>query len=177
MERKQLEGVREIVAQGGICGLRIMLGLQLSFINANKLFSFAGLFPETVVSDPVKPGRKTRFPAKAAEVLVSAQKRFLGQIVRERNIGADELAEQTTDARLMISHQLGKGVVVVIEKNASDEVCIGKRHSRSLGQRRSFVFTALHLPDEQIAEANQERDDAQAPGAAFPIVHRAEKDH
>ena len=133
MEGKQLEGVREIVAQRGIGGLRIMLGLQLSFINANKFFSFARLFPETVVSDPVEPGRKTRLPAKTAEVLVSAQERLLGQIVRERDIGADELAEQTTHARLMISHQLRKSVVVVIEKNASDEVCIGKRHFRSLG--------------------------------------------
>lgn len=128
-----MKGVREIVAQCGICGLRIMLGLQLSFINANQLFSFSGLFPETVVSNPVEPGRKTRLPAKAAEVLVSAQKRFLGEVIRERDIGADELAEQTTHARLVISHQLRKGVVVVPEKNASDEVCIGKRHSRSLG--------------------------------------------
>lgn len=149
----------------------------MSFINANELFSFAGLFPETVVSDPVEPGRKTRLPTKAAEVLVSAQERLLGEIVRERNIGADELAKQTAHARLMIPDQLGKGVVIIIEKNASDEVCIGERHFRSLGQRRSFVFTAFHLPDEQITQANQERDDAQAPGAAFPVVHRAEKDH
>ena len=120
-----MEGVREIVAQSGIGGLRIMLGLQLSFIDANELFSFAGFFAETIVSDPVKPGRKTRLAAKAAEVLVSAQERLLGQIVRERDIGPDELAEQTSHARLMIPHQLGKGMVVVIEKNASDEVCIG----------------------------------------------------
>ena len=177
MQGKQLEGVREIVAERGVCGLRIMRSLQLSFINANKLFSFAGLFPETVVSDAVEPGRKTRLPAKTAEVLICAQKRLLGEIVRERDIGADELAEQTTHARLMIPHQLRKCVVVVSEKNASDEVCIGKRHFRSLGQRRSFVFTAFHLPDEQIAEANEEGDDTQAPGAAFPIVHRAEEDH
>ena len=98
MERKQLEGVREIVAQRGICGLRIMLRLQLSFINANELFPFARLFPKAVVSDPVEPGRKSRLPAKAAEVLVSAQERLLGEIVRERDIGADELAEQTAHA-------------------------------------------------------------------------------
>jgi hypothetical protein len=102
-----------------------MLGLQLSFINANELFSFAGFFAETVVGDPVEPGRKARFSAKAAEVFVSAQKRLLREIVRERNIGANELAEQTSHARLMISHQLRKGVVIIIEKNAGDEVCIG----------------------------------------------------
>ena len=116
--------MREIVAQSGIGGLRIMLGLQLSFINANELFSFAGFLAETVVSDPIEPGRKTRLAAKAAEVLVSAQKRLLREIVRERNIGPDELPEQTSHARLMISHQLREGMVVIIEKNASDEVCI-----------------------------------------------------
>jgi hypothetical protein len=125
VQRQQLEGVREIVAQSGIGCLRIMFALQLSFIDANELFSFAGFLAETIVGDPVKPGRKARFPAKAAEVFVRAQKRFLREIVRERNIAPDELAEQTSDAGLMISHQLRKGVVIVIEKNAGDEVCIG----------------------------------------------------
>jgi hypothetical protein len=125
VQRKQLEGVREILAQSGVGCLWIMLGFQLSFINANELFSFAGFFAETIVSDPVEPGRKARFSAKAAEVFVSAQKRLLREIVRERNIAADELAKQTSHAGLMISHQLRKGVVIIIEKNAGDEVCIG----------------------------------------------------
>ncbi|MEY2489118.1 MAG: hypothetical protein QOC70_1060 [Verrucomicrobiota bacterium] len=173
-----MKGVGKIVAQGGVGGLRVVLGFQLSFINANELFSFAGFLAETVVSDPVEPGRKTRFTAKSAEVLVGAQKGFLGQIVRERNIGPDELAEKTSHARLMISDQLSKGVVVIIEKNASDEVCIRERHLPSLGQRRNFVSTtALQFPDEQVTEANHEWDYAQAPGAAFPIVHRPEEDH
>jgi hypothetical protein len=120
-----LEGVGEIVAKCWIGRLRIMLGLQLSFINANELFSFASFFAETVVSDPVEPGRKARFPAKAAKVFVGTQEGFLREIVRERDIGADELAEQTTHARLMISHQLREGVVIIIEKNAGDEVSIG----------------------------------------------------
>src|SRR5438874_8139662 len=101
-----------------------MLGLQLSFIDANELFSFAGFFPETVVSDPVEPGRKARLTAKAAEIFVGAQERLLSEIVRQRNIAPDKLAEKTSHARLMVSHQLRKGVVVVIEKNAGDEVCI-----------------------------------------------------
>jgi hypothetical protein len=120
-----LEGVREIVAKSWVGRLWIMLGLQLSFINANELFSFAGFFAETIVSDPVEPGRKARFPAKAAEVFIGAQKGLLREIVRERNIGADELAEQASHARLMISHQLRKSVVVIIEKNAGNEVGIG----------------------------------------------------
>ena len=125
MDGKQLESAREIMAESGIDGLRIMFGFQLSFIDANELLSFTGLFAEAIVSDPVEPGRKTRLAAEAAEILVSAQESFLRQIVGQRNIGADELAQQTSHTRLMISHQLRKGVVVVIEKNASDEVCIG----------------------------------------------------
>jgi hypothetical protein len=117
--------VREIMAKSRVGGLWIMLGLKLSFIDANELFSFAGFFTETVVGDPVEPGRKARFPAKAAKVPVGAQESFLRQIVRQRNIGADELAEQASHARLMIPHQLREGVVVIIEKNAGDEVCIG----------------------------------------------------
>jgi hypothetical protein len=120
-----LEGVGQIVAESRVGGLRIMFCLQLSFINANELLSFAGLFAETIVSDPVKPRRKTRLSAEAAEISVGAQKRFLRQVVRQRDIGTDELAEQTSHTRLMISHQFRKGMVVVIEKNASDEVCIG----------------------------------------------------
>jgi hypothetical protein len=125
VDRKQLKSVCEIMSKSGIDRLRIVFRLQLSFIDANELLSFPGLFAETVVGDPIKPGRKTGFAAKAAEIFVSAQESFLGQIVRERNIGPDKLAEQTSHARLMISHQLGKGMVVVIDKNASDEVCIG----------------------------------------------------
>ena len=93
MQRKQLEGMGEIVAQGWVSRLRIMLGLQLSFINANQLFSFTGFFAETVVSDPVEPGRKARLTAKAAEVFIGAQKSLLREIVRGRNVGPDELAE------------------------------------------------------------------------------------
>jgi len=111
--------------ESGIDRLRIVFRLQLSFIDANQFFSFAGLFAETIIGDPIKPGRKTGLSAKAAEVFVSAQKGFLREIVRERNIRANQLAEQTSHARLMIPHQLCEGMVVVIDKNTSDEVCIG----------------------------------------------------
>ena len=120
-----MESVGEIMAQSWIDGLRVVFRLQLSFVDANQLLSFSRFLPETIVGDPVEPGRKTRLPAKAAEVFVSAQKRLLGEIVRERNIRADELAEQTPNARLVVAHQLGERMVVILEKNASDEVCIG----------------------------------------------------
>ena len=125
MEREQSEGLREVVAESGIDGLRIMFGLQLSFIDANEFLSFARFLAETIIGDPVKPGREARLTPKAAEVFVGAQKGFLREIVRERNIGADKLTEQPSHARLMIPNQFGKGVMVVIEKNAGNEICIG----------------------------------------------------
>ena len=115
----------QIVAKSGVGGLRIMFCLQLSFIDANEFLSFASLFAKAVVSDPVEPRRKTRLAAEAAEILVRAQESFLGQIVREGDIRPDQLAQQTAHARLMISDQLRKGVVIVIKKDSSDEVCIG----------------------------------------------------
>src|SRR3954454_24942798 len=104
------------MSESWIDGLRVVFGLQLSFVNANELLSFPRFFPETVVGDPVKPGRKTRFAAEAAQVLVSPEKSFLGQVVRERDIRPDQVAEQTSHSRLMIPDQLRKGVVVVINK-------------------------------------------------------------
>jgi hypothetical protein len=121
---KQLESTREIMSQSGIDGLRVLFGLELSFIDANEFLSFPRFFTETVVGDPVKPRRKTRFAAEAAQVFVSLEKRFLGQVVCERDVGPDQVPQQTAHARLMIPDQLGKGVVVVINKNARNEVSI-----------------------------------------------------
>ena len=125
MDGKQFESAREIMAKSGIDGLRIVFGLQLSFIDANELLSFPRFLPETVVGNPVKPGRKPRLPAEASEVLINTQKCLLRKIVRKREIAPNELAEHPSHTRLVISHQLGKSVVVIIDKNASDEVCIG----------------------------------------------------
>src|SRR5438105_8085 len=139
------------MAESGIDGLWIMFRLQLSFIDANEFLSFARFLAETIVSDPVKPGREAGLTPKATEVFVGAQKSLLREIVRERNIGPDELAEQTSHVRLMIPDQFRKGMMVVIEKNAGNEICIGQRHARMLGQRRNFVSTGFELPDEHIA--------------------------
>ena len=113
------------MSESGIDRLRIVFGFQLSFVDANEFLPLPRLFPKTIVGNPVKPGRKTRFAAKAAQVFVSLEKRFLGQVVRERDIRPDQVAEQTSHARLMIPDQLRKGVVVVINKDARNEVCIG----------------------------------------------------
>jgi hypothetical protein len=112
------------MSESGIDGLRIVFGLELSFIDANEFLSFPRFFAETIVGDPVKPGGKSRFAAEAAQVLVSLEKRFLGEVVRERDVRPDQIPEQTSHTRLMIPDQLGKGVMVVINENARNEVCI-----------------------------------------------------
>jgi hypothetical protein len=124
MDGKQFESAGKIMAKSGIDGLRIMFGLELSFIDANEFLPFPRFFPETIVGDSVKPGRKTRFAAETPQVFVSAQKSFLREIVREGDVGPDQIAEQTSDGRLVIPDQLRKSVVVVINKDARNEVCI-----------------------------------------------------
>ena len=113
------------MAESGIDGLRIIFRFQPSFIDANQFFSFPRFLPETIVGNPIKPGRKTGFPTETAEVPVGPQKRFLREIVRKRNIGPNQLAEQASHTRLMIPDQFREGVVVVINKNACNEICIG----------------------------------------------------
>src|SRR3954454_3205476 len=48
-----------------------------------------------------------------------------------------------------------------------------------LGQGRGFVcvFGAFHLPDNEVPDPDQEWDDPDSPGAAFPVVNGAEEDH
>jgi hypothetical protein len=113
------------MSESRIDGLRIVFGLQLSFIDANEFLSFPRFLPKTVIGDPVKPGRKTSFAAEAAQVFVSLEKGFLRKIIRQRNIGTHQIAEQTSHARLVIPDQLRKSVVVVINQDTCNEVCIG----------------------------------------------------
>ena len=167
----------QIMPQSWVGCLRILFGFQSSFINANQLLPFSSVFSETVVGDPIKPSRKTGFPAKAAQVLVGTEESFLSQIVRERNIRANELAEQTANTRLMIPDQLGKGVMVIIDKNTCDEVCIGKCHIPSLRQGRDFVFTTFQFPNQKVTEADHKGDNPEAPDSSFPVVDCPKEDH
>jgi hypothetical protein len=125
MHGKQFESARKIMSESRIDRLRIVFGFQLSFIDANEFLSFPRFFPKTIVGNPVKPGRKTRFAAKAAQIFVSLEEGFLREIVRQRDIGPDKVPEQTSHGRLVIPDQLRKGVVVVINENARNEVGIG----------------------------------------------------
>ena len=102
----------------------IVLALQLLFLDPHELFPPPRVFPKTVIGDPVKPGGKARFAAKTADMFVGAQKSFLRQIIGKRNICARKLTQQTTHTRLMPTDQLAKSVLVVINKDSSDEVRI-----------------------------------------------------
>src|SRR5260370_23924103 len=91
VQGKEVQCMHKIVSQTRIDGLRIVLRLQEFLIHADKLFAFARILAKTIVSDSVKPGRKSRFTAKAADVLVCPKKGFLRQIIGQGNICACEL--------------------------------------------------------------------------------------
>ena len=85
--------MHKIVPQSGIDRLRVLFGLPLFFINPDEFLSFAGVFAKTIVGDPIKPGGKLRFTAKAANVFVSANKSVLRQIIGQGAVAAGELAQ------------------------------------------------------------------------------------
>lgn len=116
--------MHEIVPQPWIDSLRVQFALPLCLIDADQFLSFTRVFAETIVGDAIKPGRKFRFAAKAADVFVGAQKSFLREIVRQREVCPGKLAKQTAHTRLMATNQLAKSVLVVINKNSSNEARI-----------------------------------------------------
>ena len=153
--------------------------MQLSFINADQFFAAPRIFAKAIISDSVKPGRETRFAAKSADVFVGANEGFLREIIGQREVCSGKLAQQTSHTRLVPTDQLAKSVLVIIDKNSGDEVRISELHVPMLLRRgrRWNVLLSLQFPHEQITGADQERDDAEAPGSAFPIIDRSEKEH
>jgi hypothetical protein len=112
--------------------LWIVLRLELLFIEPHKLLTATGVFSETVVGDTIEPRGKARFSAKTADVFVSAQESLLRQIICKSDICSGELTEQTAHGGLMASDQLTKSVLVIVDKNACDQVCISQLHGRRL---------------------------------------------
>lgn len=122
MQGKQLKGMHEIVFQGRVGGLWILLRREQLFIDSDQFFSFAGLFAETVIGDAIKPSGEFRFSPKAADVLVSAQKSLLSEIICQGQIIPRELSEQAADRRLVIPDQLGKGVVIIVNQDSRNKI-------------------------------------------------------
>lgn len=170
--------MHEIVFQGRVGGLWVLLGRELCFIDSDQFLSFAGVLAETVIGDAIKPGGKLRFTAKAADVLVSTQKSFLSEIIGQSEVASCKLSQQAADRGLVIAHEFSKGVVIIFKKNSCDKIGICKRHAGSLHPGgRVIVFANVQSPNEDITETDQERDDAEAPDSAFPVVDRSEEDH
>ena len=117
--------MHKIMSQSRVHSLRVLFGLPLLLIDPNELFAFTSVFAKTIVGDPIKPGGKFCFTTKAPDVLVSAKERVLRQIVGQRDVAPSELAQQTADGRLMTTDQLAISVLVVINKNSSDQAGIG----------------------------------------------------
>jgi hypothetical protein len=116
--------MHKIMSQARIDSLRIMLGLQLLLIHADKLFAFPRIFTKTIVSDAIDPGGKPRFTAKAPNILVRAEKSFLREIIRQGDICARKLSKEATHTGLMPSHKLAERMLIVIDKNSCDKVRI-----------------------------------------------------
>ena len=85
--------MHKIMSQTGIDSLRVCFRLPLLFIDPDQLFPSPGVFAKTIIGDPIEPGGKTRFSTKAANVFVSANKRFLRQIIGQGEITAGELPQ------------------------------------------------------------------------------------
>ena len=86
-----------------------------------------------MVGNPVKPGRKTGLSPEAANVLVRAHKRILGKVISQGQVSPGKLPQEAAHARLMPTNQLAKSVLVVINKNSSNEIRIGQLHIWTLG--------------------------------------------
>src|SRR5439155_3179539 len=114
---------------------------------------------------------------KAADVFVGTQESVLCEVIGERDVRSGELAKQASHTRLMPSDQLAESVLIIINKNSRDEVCIGQLHGRRLSYRRRIVLLSFQLPHQEITRANQEWNNPDAPRAALPPIHGSKKDH
>ena len=150
----------KIVSQTRTGHLRIVLCLELFFVDSHKFLPAAHIFSKTIVGDPIKPRGKTRFTAKVANVLVGAQEALLGQIICKSDVSSSKLTKQTAHGGLMPPNELTECVLVVIDKNSGDQVCISQLHNRRLRYRRRIVLFCIQLPYKQIANSNQEWNEA-----------------
>jgi len=146
-----LKRLHEIVPQGRVNGVRILLGFEHRLIDPDEFLSLAGLFAETIIGDAIQPGGKFRFAPKTADILVGPQESFLGQIIRQSKVVAGKLPQQTSDRRLMIAHELGKGVVIIVNQDPCDKIGIIERHPRSLHLGGRVFSVNIESPDEQVA--------------------------
>ena len=103
---------------------------------------------------------------------------MIGHAERQPEVVARKLAQETSDGRLVISHQLCKSVLIIFNQDTSDKFGVIKRHAFSLHLGgRGILAADVQAPDQEVSEADKERDNPEAPGATFPVVDRAKEDH
>jgi len=117
--------VHEVLPESRIHRGGVLFGLQNVLIDPDELLFTTGVLAKDIVGNPVEPGRKTSLPTKASDMLVSLEEGFLGKIVSQGEICPGKLSQEASDARLMPTDQLAKGMLVFIDKNTSDEIRIG----------------------------------------------------
>src|SRR5438874_8060070 len=146
------------MTQSGIDRLRIGFGLQLLFINPDNFFAFPGILAENIVSNSVKPGGEFRFASETSDIFVSANEGFLGEIIGQFHVGADQLAQKTAHGRLMAADELAKSVLVSLNNNSREEVGIGQLHITvsTLSRRDKQVATPADNPGRSSRESNRE---------------------
>jgi hypothetical protein len=120
------------VSQTRIGHLGIVLRLELFFVDSHKFLPSARIFSKTIVGDPVKPRGEACFATKTTDVFIGAQKGLLRQIVRQSDVRSGKLTQQTAHGGLMPSDQLTESVLVIIDKDSRDQVCISQLHGRRL---------------------------------------------
>src|SRR2546423_1007376 len=111
---------------------RVLLGLPPLLIHTHQLFASTRILAKAVVCDSVKPCGKSRFTAKASDILVSSEKSLLCKVIGQSDICAGELPQQTAHAGLMPAHEFTEGMLIVIGKNSGNEIRISKLHSRNI---------------------------------------------
>jgi hypothetical protein len=119
-----LQCLHKIVPQRRVNGLRILLALELGLVEPDQFLPFSGILAEAVIGDAIEPGRKFRLSAKAAQVLVSAQKSLLREIIGQTHVTSRELAQEPADGGLVVANQLSEGVVIIVNKDPRNEIGI-----------------------------------------------------
>jgi hypothetical protein len=109
-----------------------VLRLKLFLVDSHKFLPATRIFSKTIVGDSVKPRGKTGLTAKTTDVFIRTQECLLRKIVCESDVCSSKLAEQTAHGGLMPPNQLTESVLVIINKNSRDQVCISQLHGRRL---------------------------------------------
>jgi hypothetical protein len=96
----------------------------LFFVDPDKFLPPPRILAKAIICNPIEPGGKTSFPTKTADVFVTPQKSLLREIVGQCGIGSGKLAQHTAHTRLMPPNQLPESVLIVVNKNSRNEICI-----------------------------------------------------